>query len=171
MTACSHFPEVDHPIMNSFKQAKLDAASAASESEAPSVRQKLQALTKNDLKELLVQRGLKVSGKKGELIDRLLEADPSFDLPGSPEQSTETASPLAAAATDTEVNNASPPQASSAPVATADEGEEADDTKSEAFQQMTIPKLKELLRKHELKVSGKKADLVNRCLANGLPIS
>jgi SAP domain len=163
MSACLHFfPEIDHPIMSTFRHARPGLVSAKSA--------KPESLTVIALKEQLVDRGLKVTGKKAELIDRLLEHDSSVDALESPvEVAIEAAAPAEASAAP-QNDHASPSQATPAAAVTADAPESADDAafQQTMLQQMTVPQLKELLRDNNLKVSGKKADLVDRCLANGL---
>lgn len=177
MSACLHFfPDNEHAKMSTFRHARPGSVPAKTQptSEAePSPRERLQSLTMTTLKAQLVERGLKVSGKKGELIDRLLEDDDTQ----SPVADTESpVTVLAAPVQDVEdvqpevENVASPPQAT---VATVDATADAQDDPGEAvtFQKKTVPQLKDLLRENNLKVSGKKADLVDRCLANGLSAS
>jgi len=60
--------------------ADEQAAGAAGEAQASLDGVDLEALTVPKLKDLLVARGLKVAGRKAELIERLKEADKS----GSP---------------------------------------------------------------------------------------
>jgi|GEM_PF-6278680 len=52
-----------------------EAKSKAEEPEAPSKREELEALTVDELKQQLGELGLPVSGKKAELVDRLLEEE------------------------------------------------------------------------------------------------
>jgi 20S proteasome alpha/beta subunit len=56
-------------------QAEAPEAPEAEEPEAPSKREELEALNVDDLKKQLGELGLPVTGKKAELVDRLLEEE------------------------------------------------------------------------------------------------
>ena len=128
-------------------QGRIDASSAI-----------FSEMTVPQLKEELRQRGLKVSGVKAELLERLMvdgnDADSdirplaaeaqSFIPPPSkldyiPDEKPDTQSPI----------------------------EGCVDSSSAVFSAMSVPQLKEELRQRGLKVSGVKAELLGRLMVDG----
>ena len=166
MKACVHFfPNDSSGTMATFRRVVGQDQSAATPkpaSETPT-RDALMAQTRVQLKAKLVDMGLKVSGKKSALVDRLLEA-------GAPVSAPEADGPpaVAAAAPEDQDTPASPPQVAVAAVGGATEPAGGAAGVEETFKQMTVVQLKDLLRENNCKLSGKKQDLVERCVANGL---
>ena len=171
MSACLHLLPLDESEeMSSFRHIKKrgpGVEGAARPTSGTPARDKLQLQTVVQLKAQLVERGLKVSGKKGDLIDRLLE-----DLtqsPNAPDGQPDTAAPAAAAGPEQDGNHVSPPQVTAAAaVGGAADAQGGGGSLETSLKKMTVAQLKDLLRENNCKVSGKKKELVERCVANGL---
>lgn len=117
---------------------------------------KLKRMTVAQLKEHLASQGLRVSGRKQDLIDRLLShrssvsSDPEIDYVREP--------------LNNQLETPSPPA-----IHTMALDNVADDGGNESrLTAMTVAELKILLRDSGLKVGGKKSELVERCIANGI---
>jgi SAP domain len=172
-------------------QPRRAPATAKSDTRQDSDDKDYSSMTVAELKKELVARGCKVSGKKQELIDRLLEHEstvsgqdeppPEREFDVAPELESRDAGSAAVSAADANGNGvdrsakksepepaepdpASEPELESAPAAT----EDAAAASPSELEKLTVPQLKELLRSKSLKLSGKKAELVERCVANGL---
>eukprot|EP00892_Ulva_mutabilis_P007526 jgi/Ulvmu1/5145/UM021_0162.1 len=117
----------------------------------------VQSMTNAELREILASKGLKVSGNKRDLIDRLLAADQAGQV--GPARLNESRS-------DVKRTSAVEPQLiadSEVPARHADGSKQ-----QQALSDLTVAELKNLLRNSGLKLSGKKSDLIERCMANGL---
>lgn len=114
----------------------------------------LQRMTIAELKEILVSNGLKVSGKKQELIDRLLE---------SPDAARTSSTSISDTVQDIRaVGITTSPE--------TDTSELQESASEHILSELTVVELKNLLRSNGLKVGGNKSELIERCMANGLGV-
>lgn len=133
------------------------AVSVGDESDDINQMDQLQGMTVAQLKEILAAKGLKVSGRKQELVDRLLCEQELPDCSPGIETGVHPTSAGGGA------------QLSSASTGSEEAVSVEDDRGSEtALAELTVAELKSLLRDNGLKVGGKKSELVERCMANGV---
>lgn len=170
MRACLHFlPDDAHPVLSTFRHT-VGAKAGMPDPEPVEVElglaDQLKKMTVVALKEKLVERELKVSGKKSELVERLL-ADMQEKGAGAVAAAEPSATQQSVAAAEAPQQTAAeaPQESAAPPPAAADAPSDP-----EAFQKMTVKDLKALLKDNSLKVSGKKQELVERCIANGLSV-
>lgn len=144
------------------RAAPKPAAAAAPAATAAEPANDFASLKVADLKAECKARKLKVSGTKKELVARLekhadggdaTEAEASESEPEPVPEPEPTPEPVAEAAPEPE------PVAAEAAGGGASEAE---------LKKLTIPQLKDVLRGADLKLTGKKAELVERCLEAGL---
>ena len=115
------------------------------------------AMTVLELKELLREKGLTVSGKKADLVKRLEE----FEEEGEEEEGEEEEG-------EEEEGEEEEGEEEESEEESEEEGEESEEESEEEaddvvdYTVMTVAELKELLKSKKLSTSGKKADLVKR---------
>lgn len=132
------------------------AVSVGEESDDVDQVDQLRGMTVVQLKEKLASKGLKVSGRKQELVDRLLQQEPPLHSLG-----TESDAHTGSASGDAQWASASTGTGEATSVE-LDVGSEA------ALALLTVAELKALLRNNGLKVGGNKSELIERCMANGV---
>lgn len=122
----------------------------------------MQGMTVTQLKKLLAGKGLKVSGRKQELIDRLLMEQDAVDA--APEAPTADVVPVEASMND----DAESPSESHFSDSDVCNTLQDNSVSVGSLDDLTVADLKCLLRDNGLKVGGKKAELIQRCVANGI---
>jgi len=153
--------------LNEASEESDDEKSVRSEASAPAAKKggressegkAFEEMTLKELKEKCKEQGIKVSGKKDELVARLKETEEVHsDLSGSESDSESSVASERSVASKRSERSAASKSSDRSVSSKASEHSE-----SKALEEMTMKELKEKCKEQGIKVSGKKEELVAR---------